>query len=151
MHLPVKCVSSFLSSAQLPSIVASLRVRHGGSLVSGKAGCCGRPTIWSNCVYRLISPQLPIKSCVFAGQIWRQPSQWKGWLLWASNEKAQPESFKALLQLPLTVLREGLASLPSGERVRGTLAAYAVSPANRVTVLPEMLRYLQQPLLQPPQ
>ena len=81
-------------------------------------------------------------------QIWRQPSQWKGWLLWASNEKAHPESYKALLQLPLAVLREGLASLPSGERLRSALAAHAVSPVNRVTVLPEMLRYLQQPLLE---
>lgn len=88
---------------------------------------------------------------MLSGQIWRQQSQWKGWLLWASNEKAQPESFKALLQLPLVVLRQGLAALPTGERLRAALAAYALSPANRVTVLPEMLRYLQQPLLQAPQ
>ncbi len=78
-------------------------------------------------------------------QIWNNGSQWKGWLMWA--DRSTPESYRALLQLPLSVLQRVLAEKgTAGEALRGSLAAHVASPQNTVAVLPQMLRYLQEPL-----
>jgi len=78
-------------------------------------------------------------------QIWNNSSQWKGWLMWA--DRSTPESYRALLQLPLTVLQRVLNEKgTAGEALRGSNAAHVASPQNTVAVLPQMLRYLQEPL-----
>ena len=58
-----------------------------------------------------------------------------------------PSPYRALLQLPLTVLQRVLNEKgAAGEALRGALAAHVASPQNTVAVLPQMLRYLQEPL-----
>ena len=90
------------------------------------------------------SKPLPQSPSFISVQIWNNSSQWKGWLMWV--DRSTPDSYRALLQLPLTVLQKVLAEKGAGgETLRAALAAHVVSPQNSVAVLPQMLRYLQQP------
>ena len=62
-------------------------------------------------------------------------------------DRSTPDSYRALLQLPLTVLQKVVTDKgTAGEALRAALAAHVVSPQNSVAVLPQMLRYLQQSL-----
>ncbi len=64
--------------------------------------------------------------------------------MWA--DRSSPESYRALLQLPLTVLQRVLTEKGvAGEALRSALAAHVASPQNTVAVLPQMLRYLHAP------
>ena len=77
-----------------------------------------------------------------AKQVWKDTTQWKGWLMCA--QQTVPESFPALLGLPADVLSAAARAMP--ETTRQSLVIFAKSgsvavPATTLAVLEQM----QQP------
>lgn len=64
---------------------------------------------------------LPPAMQLAAKQVWKDGTQWKGWLMCA--QQLAPESFPALLNLPADVLGEAVQSMPA--TVKQQLASFA--------------------------
>ena len=79
-----------------------------------------------------------------AKQVWKDTTQWKGWLMCA--QQTAPDSFPALVSLPADAAAEAARALPDG--MRQQLLAFAHQGGSGGGVPPATLAALQA-LVQP--